>query len=185
MEGEHHDFAGGARHGHGPGSSQDRPHVTGAPPAELRRTCQRRVTVGGLQCQDLADLAVQGGHPTAAAPVRNAAATSPRARNCFSQPAAAVTAQGHPSRTRHARSGDFYLASNGDSDLAASGNFFMATDMEETLRPPSPALRAYLLASRVYAAAALTSDRPPYQADRLSALARTAASSAAEPAPAD
>jgi hypothetical protein len=39
-----------------------------------------------------------------------------------------VTAQGHSPWTRHARSGDFYLAKNGDLHLATNGDFFMATD---------------------------------------------------------
>ena len=39
-----------------------------------------------------------------------------------------MAAQGHSTRTRHARSGDFYLAKNGDSHLATSRDFFMATD---------------------------------------------------------
>jgi len=39
-----------------------------------------------------------------------------------------VTAQGGAPRTRHARSGDFYLAKNGDLHLATTGDFFMATD---------------------------------------------------------
>jgi hypothetical protein len=39
-----------------------------------------------------------------------------------------VTAQGHSPWTRHARSGDFYLAKTGDPLLATTGDFFMATD---------------------------------------------------------
>ena len=39
-----------------------------------------------------------------------------------------VTAQGPQTLTRHARSGDFYLAKDGDLELATSGDFFMATD---------------------------------------------------------
>ncbi|MDT4971645.1 MAG: hypothetical protein QOG22_1788, partial [Pseudonocardiales bacterium] len=39
-----------------------------------------------------------------------------------------VTAQGHSPWTRHAKSGDFYLAKTGDPLLATSGDFFMATD---------------------------------------------------------
>ncbi len=39
-----------------------------------------------------------------------------------------VTAQGPQTPTRHARNGDFYLATNGDSEPAISGDFSMATD---------------------------------------------------------
>jgi len=44
-----------------------------------------------------------------------------------------VTAQGGAPRTRHARSGDFYLAKNGDLHLATTGDFFMATDIDPEL----------------------------------------------------
>lgn len=39
-----------------------------------------------------------------------------------------VTAQGHSPWTRHASSGDFYLAKNGDLHPATTGDFFMAMD---------------------------------------------------------
>jgi len=44
---------------------------------------------------------------------------------------ATVTTQGLTGSLRHdeTKSVDFYLAKTGDSDLATSGDFFMATDM--------------------------------------------------------
>jgi hypothetical protein len=47
--------------------------------------------VRGLQGEDLGDLPGQADTPAAAAPAKNAAVASPRARNCFS---AAVLARG-------------------------------------------------------------------------------------------
>src|SRR5690606_37835158 len=52
---------------------------------------------------------------------------------------ATVTTQGPPRRLRHdAKGGDFYLATNGDLDLAISGDFLMATDTNRPATPQPP-----------------------------------------------
>jgi hypothetical protein len=81
-----------------------------------------------------------------------------------------VTAQGHSPWTRHARSGDFYLAKTGDPLLATSGDFFMATD---SIVASFGNLGDLPTAQRHFRCSRVTTLLPPERAGNLARLHKT------------